>query len=185
MKDKIVKESEQKMEKTLAVLKEEFHKIRTGRATASILDNVKIDYYGQPTAISQIGTVSVPDARTITIAPWEVTLIAAIEKAIRASDLGLNPLNDGKVIRLPIPPLSEDRRKEFVKIAKKYTEDAKVAIRNIRRDENERVKKMKKDSEIPEDIEKKILDEIQKTTDNFIKEADVMLSKKEAEIMEV
>lgn len=185
MKDKIVKESEQKMEKTLAVLKEEFHKIRTGRATASILDNVKIDYYGQPTAISQIGTVSIPDARTITIAPWEVNLIAAIEKAIRASDLGLNPLNDGKVIRLPIPPLSEDRRKEFVKIAKKYTEDAKVAIRNIRRDENERVKKMKKDSEIPEDIEKKILDEIQKTTDNFIKEADVMLSKKEAEIMEV
>lgn len=185
MKDKIVKESEQKMEKTLAVLKEEFHKIRTGRATASILDNVKIDYYGQSTAVSQVGTISVPDARTITIAPWEVTLIAAIEKAIRASDLGLNPLNDGKVIRLPIPPLSEDRRKEFVKIAKKYTEDAKVAIRNIRRDENERVKKMKKDGEIPEDMEKKILDEIQKTTDNFIKEADVMLSKKEAEIMEV
>ncbi len=185
MKDKIVKESEQKMEKTLAVLKEEFHKIRTGRASASILDNVKIDYYGQPTAVSQVGTVSVPDARTITIAPWEITLIAAIEKAIRASDLGLNPLNDGKIIRLPIPPLSEERRKEFVKIAKKYSEDAKVAIRNIRRDENERVKKMKKDGEIPEDLEKRVLDEIQKTTDNYIREADIMLSKKEIEIMEV
>lgn len=185
MKDKILQESEQKMEKTLAVLKEEFHKIRTGRASASILDNVKIDYYGQPTAVSQVGTVSVPDARTITIAPWEITLIAAIEKAIRASDLGLNPINDGKLIRLPIPPLSEDRRKEFVKVAKKYTEDAKIAIRNIRRDENERVKKLKKDSEIPEDMEKKILDEIQKATDHYIKEADVLLSKKELEIMEV
>ncbi len=185
MKDKILQESEEKMEKTLAVLKEEFHKIRTGRASASILDNVKIDYYGQPTAVSQVGTVSVPDARTITISPWEVTLIAAIEKAIRASDLGLNPINDGKIIRLPIPPLSEDRRKEFVKVAKKYTEDAKIAIRNIRRDENERVKKLKKDSEIPEDMEKKILDEIQKATDHYIKEADILLSKKELEIMEV
>lgn len=185
MKDAILKECEKKMEKTIHVLEEELHGVRTGRASASILDNVTVDYYGQPTPITQVASVSVPEPRLITVSPWDASIIGDIEKAIISSDLGLNPGNDGKVIRIPVPALSEERRKEFVKVAKKYGEQAKVAIRNIRREENEKLKKMKKDGELPEDLEKKLLDEVQKLTDEFVKRIDDIVAKKEADILEV
>ena len=180
-----IKEGKQKMEKSLDVLKDELHSVRTGRASASLLDNITVDYYGTPTPVTQIATVNVPEPRLITISPWDVSIISTIEKAILTSNLGLNPANDGKLIRIPVPPLSEERRKDLVKVIKKMAEDTKVALRNIRRDENEKVKQQKKDGEIPEDLEKKLLDDIQKMTDDYFQKVDDVISKKEAEIMEV
>ena len=180
-----LKEGRQKMEKTLDVLRDELHSVRTGRASASLLDNITIDYYGTPTPVTQIATVNVPEPRSITISPWDVSIIAAIEKAILTSNLGLNPANDGKMIRVPVPPLSEERRKDLVKVIKKMAEDTKIALRNIRRDENEKIKTQKKDGDIPEDMEKKLLDEIQKVTDEYVHKVDDVVNKKEAEIMEV
>ncbi|MFP4528108.1 MAG: ribosome recycling factor [Candidatus Kapaibacterium sp.] len=159
-------------------------KIRTGRANASLVDTVKADYYGAPTPLSQMASVSVPDARTIMIQPWDQSTIEVIEKAIRQEDLGFNPQNDGNVIRIPVPPLTEERRKEFVKLAKKYGEDGKIAVRNIRRDMMDQLKKAEKDKDISEDEKKKGEDEVQKITDKYVAEIDKVVEKKEKELME-
>ncbi len=174
-----------KMQKTLDSLLHQFSKIRTGRASASILDDVKINYYGQPTPVKQLCNISIPEARLIVVQPWDKTTLADIEKAILAANLGITPENDGNVIRMPFQPLTEEKRKEIVKSLKKMAEDSRVAIRNIRRDSNEDVKKSKKDSEISEDDEKKLLKEIQDTTDDWIKKVDEAEKVKEKEILEI
>jgi ribosome recycling factor len=178
-------ESDVRMKKTIENLKKDFSRIRTGRASASLLDGITVDYYGSPMPVSQTAAISIPDARMIMIQPWEKSMLPPIEKAIQASDLGLNPLNDGNVIRLPIPPLSEERRAELFKHCKKISEDCKVAVRNIRRDGNEKLKKGEKDKLVTPDESKKGLDEIQKLTDKFIKSVDDLLLVKEKEIMEL
>ena len=159
--------------------------MRTGRASASILDDVKINYYGLPTPVKQLCNISIPEARTIIVQPWDKTTLADIEKAILGANIGITPENDGNVIRLPFQPLTEDKRKDIVKSLKKLAEDTRVAIRNIRRDANEAGKKMKKDSEISEDDEKKLLKEVQDITDEWIKKIDEVEKAKEKEIMEV
>ena len=174
-----------KMEKSLESLKSDFGGLRAGRAHASLLDGILVDAYGSMTPLSQVGTVSVPDARTLSVSVWDKSLAKNVEKALRESDLGLNPASDGQLIRIPIPPLIEERRKELVKFAGKYTEQCKIAIRNIRRDAMDEIKKMKKDSEISEDEEKKYNNEIQKWTDDAIKKVDEQLSSKEKDIMQV
>jgi ribosome recycling factor len=173
------------MEKTLAVLKNEFQKIRTGRATTSILDSVKVDYYGNPSPISQVATLAVPEPRTITIAPWESKMIGPIEKAILNANIGLTPGNDGKTIRLNLPPLTEDRRKEIVKELKKKAEDDKIALRNIRRDAIDRLKKLEKDKAITEDELKKYEKDVQDATKSFEARVDEAVAHKEKEVMEV
>jgi ribosome recycling factor len=178
-------ESDQRMKKTIESLKKDFSRIRTGRASASLLDGITVDYYGSPMPVSQTAAISIPDARMIMIQPWEKSMLGPIEKAIQASDLGLNPLNDGNVIRLPIPPLSEERRAELFKHCKKISEDCKVAVRNIRRDSNEKLKKAEKDKQVTQDEGKKGQDEIQKLTDKFIKSVDELLAVKEKEVMEL
>ena len=178
-------ETEQRMQKVIESLKKDFSRIRTGRATPALLDGLSVDYYGSPVPVNQVANISVPDARMIVIQPWEKNMISAVEKAIQASDLGLNPQNDGNLIRLPIPPLSEERRKDIFKNCKKTGEESKVAIRNVRRDSNEKLKKEEKDKVITQDEEKKGLEEIQKTTDRFIKNIDDLLVQKEKEVMEV
>ena len=177
--------TEDKMKSAIDSLRHEFSTIRTGRASLALVDDVRVDYYGTPTPLSQVATLSVPDARTISIAPWESKLIGPIEKAIQKSDLGITPMNDGKAIRLTIPPLTEDRRKDLAKKAKKMAEESKVAIRNIRRDANETLKKAEKDKKITEDDLKKGEHDIQKLTDDFVKKVDEALLHKEKEIMEV
>ncbi|NLC19723.1 MAG: ribosome recycling factor [Clostridiales bacterium] len=174
-----------KMMKTIDTLKEEFVGIRAGRANPRLLDKIRVDYYGQPSPIQQVANVSVPEARVIQIQPWESRLIKDIEKAILASDLGVTPTNDGKVVRLVFPELTEERRKELVKDVKKRAENAKVAIRNIRRDANDHYKKMHKNSEISEDEFKHLEDEVQKLTDKFIGEIDKILDEKSKEILTV
>ncbi len=174
-----------RMEKTLETLKGDFAGLRAGRAHASLLDNIMVDAYGSLTPISQVGTITTPDARTLSVSIWDKGLSKVAEKALRESDLGLNPVSDGQLIRIPIPPLSEERRKELVKIAGKYTEQNKIAIRNIRRDAIDDVKKLKKDNEITEDDEKKYSNEIQKLTDDSIKKIDDLLSLKEKDILQV
>ena len=174
-----------KMDKTLETLKNDFSGLRAGRAHASLLDGIMVDAYGSMTPISQIGTVSVPDARTLSVSVWDKELSKNVEKALRESDLGLNPMSDGQLIRIPIPPLSEERRRELSKIAGKYAEQGKIAIRNIRRDAMDEVKKMKKDSLISEDEEKRYNNDIQKWTDDAIKKVDDQLSAKEKDIMQV
>jgi len=174
-----------KMQKTLDSLLHQFSKIRTGRASASILDDVKINYYGQPTPVKQLCNISIPEARLIVVQPWDKTTLADIEKAILAANLGITPENDGNVIRMPFQPLTEEKRKDIVKSLKKMAEDARVAIRNIRRDSNEDVKKSKKDSEISEDDEKKLLKEVQDVTDEWIKKVDEAEKVKEKEILEI
>jgi ribosome recycling factor len=174
-----------KMEKTLETLKEEYATIRAGRANPHLLDKLKVDYYGQPSALQQVANVSVPEARVIQIQPWESKLIKEIEKAIINSDLGLNPSNDGKVIRLVFPELTEERRKDLVKDVKKKAENAKVAIRNIRRDANELFKKQNKASEISEDEFKHLEDNVQKVTDHYIVEVDKIMEDKSKEILTV
>lgn len=174
-----------KMEKTVGTLREEYATIRAGRANPHLLDKLRVDYYGQPSPIQQVANISVPEARVIQIQPWESKLIKEIEKAIINSDLGLTPSNDGKVIRLVFPELTEERRKELVKDVKKKAENAKVAIRNIRRDANELFKKQNKASEISEDEFKHLEDEVQKLTDRFILEIDKIMEDKSKEILTV
>ena len=174
-----------RMEKTLEALRSDFGGLRAGRAHASLLDGILVEAYGSMTPISQVGTISVPDARTLSVSVWDKAMAKNVEKALRESDLGLNPMSDGQLIRIPIPPLSEERRKELVKIAGKYAEQGKVAIRNIRRDAMDEVKKMKKDSLISEDEEKKYNNDIQKWTDDAIKKVDEMVVVKEKDIMQV
>ncbi|OHD28136.1 MAG: ribosome recycling factor [Spirochaetes bacterium GWB1_59_5] len=173
---------EERMKKTVASLKDDFAAIRTGRASPSILDKLRVEYYGQRSPISQVATVSVPEARLIVIQPWDRALIVEIEKAIQKSELGLNPSNDGKVIRIAIPPLTEQRRKDLVKGAKATTESSRVAIRNIRRDGLEEMKKM---NDVPEDAAKKAEEELQKLTDSYIAQINKILEEKEKEILEV
>jgi ribosome recycling factor len=185
MDNKVFADMEAKMKRALDALAHELVKMRTGRASLSVLDDVRVDYYGTPTPINQLATLSVPDPRTIAIQAWDHSAVPSIEKAIQKAALGLNPVNDGKIIRLPIPALNEERRKELVKNAHKHGEDCKVSVRNTRRDANEELKKLKKDSKITEDEEKKGHERIQKTTDDFIKKIDEALSHKEKDIMEV
>nr|MBI5484276.1 ribosome recycling factor [Deltaproteobacteria bacterium] len=173
------------MEKTLGVLKNEFQKIRTGRATTGILDAVKVDYYGNPSAISQVATLAVPEARTITISPWESKMIGPIEKAIMNANIGLTPSNDGKTIRLNLPPLTGERRKEIVKDLKKKAEEDKIALRNIRRDAIDKLKKLEKDKAITEDELKKYEKDVQEITKGFEVKMDEAVAHKEKEVMEV
>jgi len=180
-----VKPYEEKMKKTLDVLSKEFAAIRAGRANPAVLDKITVDYYGAPTPINQMAAVSVAEARVLVVQPWDRSTLKAIEKAIQASDIGINPNNDGSVIRIPFPPLTEERRKELCKGISKTTEESKVAIRSIRRDANEKFKAMKKSSEITEDDLKNLEKEIQDLTDKFCKEADTMGTAKEKEIMEI
>jgi ribosome recycling factor len=174
-----------RMEKVFSDLQHEMAGIRTGRASISIFDGVRVDYYGTPTPLNQLATLHVPEPSMVTIQPWDASQIGAIEKAIRGSDLGLNPSNDGKVIRVPIPPLTEERRKEIVKRLHHIAEDHRVALRNIRRDANEQLKKLLKDKLISEDDERRALDEIQKLTDSNIQKLDQAAKGKEKEIMEI
>lgn len=178
-------EIEEKMEKRINGLVSEFKTIRAGRANASVLDKISIDYYGTITPIQQVGSISSPEPRTLVIQPWDATVLKDIEKAINKSDLGITPQNDGKVIRLTFPPLTEERRGELVKTVKKYAEEAKVQIRNVRRDGIENYKKLKKDGEITEDDLKKTEKDIQAMTDKYIKEIDDITSDKEKEITEI
>ncbi len=184
-KDTLHLDAEERMDKALTALERDFAKLRTGRASSSLVENIKVDYYGTPTPIQQLASVAVPDSRSVTIQPWDKNSFSLVEKAILKSDLGLTPMNDGKLIRISIPPLTEERRKELSKLAKKYTEDAKVAIRNIRRDANEALKKLEKDKSMSEDDLKKAMDEIQKLTDAFVAKADARAAAKEKEIMEI
>ena len=179
------KKATDKMEGQVEHLRHEFTGLRTGRASVALLDQVKVDYYGTPTALKQIATLATPESRLITVQPFERTFMKDIEKAILASGLGLTPTNDGKVIRLPIPPLTEERRKDLVKVAKRLTEEVRVHIRNIRRDVLEDIKKAQKDSTLAEDDAKKAHDEIQKLTDTYMAKVDDLLKKKEAEITEI
>ena len=177
--------AEEKMEKSVASLKDGFATLRTGRASAALFDKIRVDCYGDKSPLNQVANVSVPEARLIVIQPFDKSLIGEIEKAIRSSELSLNPSNDGKVIRISVPPLTEERRKELVKVAKNQAEQSRVAIRNIRRDGNDELKKLLKDSSITEDDEKKGGEDLQKLTDGFIGKVNQALEEKEAEIMEV
>lgn len=181
----IQKQCEYKMNRTVETLREDFIKIRTGRASAGLLDHVMVDYYGTPTPINQVAQVGVADARTLTVQPWEKNMVAPIEKAIRSSDLGLNPATSGMLIRVSLPPLTEERRRELTKVVKHIGEEAKVAIRNLRRDANEHVKRLLKDKEISEDDQKRSEKDIQKLTDNFIAQVDATVANKEKEVMTI
>lgn len=181
----VKKETEERMKKSVAALGEDFNTIRTGRASAALFDKIRVDYYGTPTPLNQVATISIPEARLVVIQPWDKGVLNEIEKALQKSELSLNPNNDGKVIRINIPPLTEERRKEYVKIAKNYAEQARVAVRNIRRDANEDLKKKEKDHDYPEDDIKRATDEIQKMTDLHIEKINKLLEEKEKEIMEV
>ena len=183
--DSILLDAEDRMEKALAALDREFAKLRTGRATTALVDGIKADYYGTPTPISQMASVAVPDSRTLTIQPWDKGGIALIEKAILKSDLGLTPVNDGKVVRIVMPPLTEERRKDLSKVARKYSEDAKVAVRNVRRDANDSLKKLEKDKVITEDDQKRATEDVQKLTDKCVADVDKKCAAKEKEIMEI
>ncbi len=181
----IAKKVTERMETSLEHLKRELATLRTGRASLTLLDGVKVDYYGTPTPLKQVANLSVPEARLITIQPWEPSLIKEIEKAIQASGLGLMPANDGKLIRLPIPPLTEERRKDLIKVCKKHGEDTKVQIRNIRREGNDELKHQQKDGKMSEDDLRKAEAETQKITDQYVQKVDQLLKKKEEEIMEI
>jgi len=181
----VIEDGKKRMAGALASLVKEFARLRTGRASVSLIEPIMADYYGTPTAISQIASLSVPDARTITIQPWDKAAFGAVEKAILKSDLGLNPVNDGKMIRISIPPLTEERRKDLVKVAKKFTEEAKVAVRNVRRDLNELLKKLHKDKDITEDEQHRLTEDVQKLTDETIKKCDETFTAKEKDILEL
>jgi ribosome recycling factor len=179
------KKTSDRMQGAIDALKKEFAGIRTGRASMALLDGIVIDYYGTPTPVQQLASLSIPESRQIAIQPWEQKLIPEIEKAIMKSDLGLTPMNDGKTIRINIPVLTEERRKQLVKLVKKRAEESKIAVRNIRRDSNEGLKKLEKEEHVSEDEVKKEHDEVQKITDSFIKKIDELAEHKENEIMEV
>ena len=183
--DKHAQDCTNRMQKSIDSLEKDFAKLRTGRASTALVDSIRVEYYGTPTPLNQVASVSIPDSRTISISPWDRNAFSNIEKAIMKSDLGLTPINDGRAIRINIPPLTEERRKDLVKMAKKYTEEAKVAIRNVRRDVNEALKKMQAAKEISEDDLHKAQDDVQKATDSFVKKADSVLAEKEKEIMEI
>ena len=180
-----LKHYNEKMEKTIRVLENEYSAIRAGRANPAVLDKITVDYYGTPTQIQAMAAISVSDARILVIQPWDKSTLRPIEKAIQASDIGINPTNDGTVIRIVFPPLTEERRKEICKQIKKQGEDSKVAIRSIRRDANEKFKALKKSSEVSEDEEKDLEDQMQKMTDKFCKRIDEIAAKKEKEILEI
>jgi len=184
MAQEIKKSAEERMEKALGTLKRELASLRAGKASTSLLDRITVEYYGTSTPLNQLANISTPDSRTILIQPWDKSSLADIEKAIMKSDLGLTPSNDGSIIRLVIPMLTEERRLELVKVAKKLAEESKVAIRNIRRDANDSIKKLEK-TEISEDESKRYQDDVQKLTDKFIAESDKILASKEKEILEV
>jgi ribosome recycling factor len=181
----LVADAQKRMDATLETVRKELMVMRTGRASLSMLDGIRVDYYGTPTPLNQVGNLQVPDPTLITFQPWDPSVFTAVEKAIRSSDLDLNPQNDGKIIRIPIPSLTEERRKTLVKHAHKHAEEGRVAIRNVRRDVNEHLKKMLKDHAVSEDNEKHALEQIQKLTDQHIEKINEILKKKEAEIMEV
>jgi len=186
MSDQEVRQStEQKMQKSIESLRVTLSRIRTGRAHAGLLDHIQVDYYGSPVPISQVANVTLMDARTIGVAPWEKKMASVIEKAIRESDLGLNPVSMGDLLRVPLPPLSEERRRELAKVVKTEGEHAKVAVRNLRRDANEQFKKLLKDKELSEDVERRAQDEIQKLTDRNVAEIDRILAEKEKELLTV
>lgn len=181
----VIRQLEEKMKKTLDVLTKEYSTLRAGRATPALLEKVFVDYYGTPTPVNQLATISVPEPRLLVIQPWDKSIVSQIEKAILKSDLGVTPNSDGNIIRLSIPPLTQEKRKELVKIVNKKAEEARIAIRNIRRDGNEQVKAEEKSGNMSEDEVKRTLDEIQKLTDKYIKKIDQLAEAKEKEIMEV
>ncbi|MFO1463741.1 MAG: ribosome recycling factor [bacterium] len=185
MSHPVLNKSKEKMEKCLASLRGELSKVRTGRASTAMLDDIRIDYYGTPTPLNQVATLGVPEPRMITISPWDATAIPLIEKAIIKSDLGLTPANDGKLIRIPIPALNEERRKEMVKLARKYGEEGKVAIRHVRRESLDELKALEKEKKISEDDSKHLAAEVQKLTDAYVHKVDESLAHKEKEVMEV
>lgn len=185
MLDDLYKQAKEKMKKALHFLEEEFSKLRTGKASVTLVDPVKVNAYGTEMPLKQVASVSLPDAKTIAIQPWDKNLIPAIEKAILAANIGLTPINDGKIIRINIPPLTEERRKDLVKVAHKLAEEARVSIRNIRRHINEEIKKLEKDHKISEDEKFKAIDKVQEITDEFIKKVDELLKEKEKEIKEI
>ncbi len=184
MKEEIISECRQKMMKTIDVLKKEFMRIRTGRASTYLMDGIKVNCYDTQMPLDQVASISIPESRLITVKPWDQTIIGEIEKSILKSELGLTPMNDGKIIRIPIPPLTEERRKELAKLARKMAEDAKVSIRNHRREANELLKELKQEKEISEDEMYKGQDEVQTVTDEFIKNIEDVTGEKEKEIME-
>lgn len=185
MTEEVIDHTVDHMEKTITVLAKEFQGVRTGRATAVILDRVAVDYYGVSTPVAQVAAIKSPEPQLLVIEPWDKSMIGAIEKAILGSDLGLNPSNDGTLIRLPFPPLTEERRKELVKVCKGYAEEAKVAIRNVRREANEKLKRMEKEGVIGQDDLRRAEAEVQKETDKYVARVDELLKRKEQEILEV
>src|SRR5512139_2615197 len=185
MDEKTYTEAVSRMEKTLSSLRTDLNKIRTGRASLALFDDIRVDYYGTPTPLSQAATLSVPEPRLITIQPWDTSITAEIEKAILKSELGLTPSSDGKIIRIPIPRLTEERRKELVKVIKKMAEATKVALRNIRREANDQLKGMEKNKKISQDQLHQWMDKVQKSTDQFIEKVDEILAAKEKEILEI
>ncbi len=185
MNKEILKNSKEKMKKAIESLHSEFNKVRSGRPTIALFEDIKVDYYGTQTPLNQMATISIPDATLVIVQPWDKSQLGAIEKAIQVANLGFNPTNDGKVIRIAIPPLSEERRKEIGKLVKKYGEETKISIRNIRRDTNEKIKNLEKEGEISEDQRDLDLEESQKLTDEFIAKIDKMVEEKINEVMEV
>ncbi len=181
----VKKNAEQKMQKSIETLKSDLGKVRTGRAHTGLLDHIKIDYYGTPTAINQIANISLIDARTIGVTPWEKKLGGAIEKAIRDSDLGLNPVSMGDIVRVPMPPLTEERRKDLIKVVRGEAEAARIAIRNVRRDANTQLKELLKEKKVAEDDERRGQEDVQKLTDRYIADVDKTLAAKEAELLAV
>ncbi len=180
-----LQKARQRMDGAIEALRREFAGVRTGKANAALLDSVKVEAYGSTVPINQVGTVSAPEARMLVVQPWDKSLLKAIEKSLRESDLGLNPSNDGVIIRIPIPPLTEERRREFVKMLHKLTEEARVAVRNVRRDANDEVKQRQKDEGLSEDDIRREQGEVQKLTDQYIARIEELMKNKEAEIMEV
>ena len=178
-------EAETRMQKSVEALAKEIQTIRTGRASPSLVDRVPVEYYGNPTPLNQLATITVPEARLIVIQPWDRSIISAVEKALQKSELGLNPGNDGQVIRVPIPPLNEERRREYVRLVKRHAEGSHVAIRNIRRDHNDRIKAMEKEKQVSADEARRASEQLQKLADRYIARVDELAARKEAEIMEV
>jgi len=185
MSDQVKNQARDKMKKSLAALHDDFNTIRTGRASASLFDKIRVDYYGQKTPLNQVATISTPEARLVVIQPWDKGVLSEIEKAIQTSELSVNPNNDGKVIRINIPPLTEERRKEYVKVAKNMAEQCRVAIRNVRREANDELKKLQKAGDLSEDLAKRGEEEVQDLTDEYIEQVNDFLEKKEQEILEV
>jgi len=185
MQEIVFEELKEGMDKAIAALEKSLSKVRTGRASLALLDGIRVEYYGTQTPLNQVASLSIPESRLIVISPWDNSVIGAVEKAIQKSDLGLMPINDGKLIRLAIPPLTEERRRELVKVVRKMAEECKVKQRNARRDANEQLKDLKKDSEISEDDLYDFQEEVQKITDRYIEKADAILAAKEKEVMEI